>query len=139
VASRQRALAAAGTQVAFVHMHPEAQAAEFFDRYGVADLPRVSDPGQRLYQAFGIGRVTPTQWLRPRVILRYLATLRAGHRPALAGGNVLRMPGAFLLEGGRIAKAFRPDTVADRLDLDALSARPPAASTGPRPPEGGAA
>jgi hypothetical protein len=125
---------AAGTQVAFVHMHPEAQAAEFFAHYGVADVPRVSDPDQRLYQAFALGRVAPTQWLRPRVIGRYLETLRHGHWPALVGGNVLRMPGAFLLDRGGIVKAFRPDTVAERLDLDDLSTCPVALPTVPGGP-----
>lgn len=132
MAARRAALDAAGTQVAFVHMHPETQAEAFFDRYGVGDLPRVSDPDQALYRTFGLAQVTPAQWFDPRVLGRYLQTIWAGHRPALVGGNVLRMPGAFLIVGGRVVKAFRPATVAERLDLDDLTTCPIEPSSGAR-------
>jgi hypothetical protein len=130
VAARRADIAAAGTQVAFVHMHPESQAAEFFARYGVADLPRVSDPGQRLYTAFALGSARMRDWLSPRVLVRYLRTLRAGHGAAMMGGDVRRLPGAFLVADGAIVKAFRPDSVADDLDLSDLAVCPPPAGAG---------
>lgn len=113
-------------------MHPEPQAHEFFARYGVADLPRVSDPEQRLYTAFGLGAAGAKQFVAPRAIVRYLGTMARGHLPALVGGNVLRMPGAFLLANGEIVKAFRPDSVAARFDLEDLATCPvrPPATTG---------
>lgn len=122
---RHRAtIEAAGTQVAFVHMHPEVQAAAFFGRYGVADLPRVSDPEQRLYQAFDLGAVTLRRMLSGRLAARYVEAMAHGHWPALVGGSLRRLPGAFLIAGHSVVKAFRADTPGDRLDLDDLTTCP---------------
>lgn len=105
-----------------MHMHPEPQAAAYFERYGVGDLPRVSDPDARLYVAFGLGRAAPSNWLRPATIRRYLdAIVGGGHRPALVGGRLRQMPGAFLLANGEVVKSFRHASVSDRLDLDDLT------------------
>ena len=66
VAARRAAMAASGTTVVFVHMHPEPQAAAFFARFGVSDLQRVSDPARTLYRAFGVPRgATVELVLRP--------------------------------------------------------------------------
>src|SRR5690606_27900456 len=47
------------TALCFVHMSPEDdQAASFFDKYDVATIHRVSDPGCTLYDAFGLRKGT---------------------------------------------------------------------------------
>jgi len=125
VAARRAAIEAKGTQVAFVHMHPEAQAARYFARYGVSDMPRVSDPNARLYEAFGLTQASPTNWLRWETLKRYgEAIVRGGHTPALIGGRLRQMPGAFLIANGRLVRSFRHESVADRLDLDELTTVP---------------
>ena len=117
VAGHRAAIAATGTQVAFVHMHTEAMAGAYFGQYGLADVRRVSDPDKRLYAAFGLARVRPTHWLSWSILSRYVdAILRGGHRPGYVGGDVLQMPGAFVVRRGLIEKAFRPDRVSHRFD-----------------------
>jgi hypothetical protein len=118
VARHRGAIAATGTAVAFVHMHPESRADAYFSEYGLGDVLRVSDPGRRLYQAFGLLRVAPTHWLSWAVLQRYIdAIFRGGHRPGYVGGDVLQMPGAFLLHKGQVVEAFRPESVAERFDV----------------------
>lgn len=124
VARHRATIEAGGTQVAFVHMHPEAQAAEFFARYGVADLPRVSDPQQRLYRAFDLGTLPLRGAFSARLAARYVEAMAHGHWPALAGGSLRRLPGAFLIAGGRVVKAFRPGSPGGRTDLDDLATCP---------------
>lgn len=126
VARHRAALEATGTPVAFVHMHPASRADDYFAEFGLADVPRVSDPEQRLYAAFGLARVRPTHWLSWSVIARYIdAIFRGGHRPGYVGGDVLQMPGAFLVARSAIVKAFRPASVGDRFDVAAfLGVRP---------------
>jgi peroxiredoxin len=118
VARHRRAIDAAGMRVVFVHMHTEAMAARFFERYGLADAARVSDPDHRLYEAFGLTRARPTHWLNRTVIARYLeAIFRRGHRPGYVGGDVLRMPGAFVVRNGDIVRSFRPTNLSETIDL----------------------
>jgi hypothetical protein len=121
VSRHRAAIEATGTPVAFVHMHPESLADGYFAELGLPDVLRVSDREQRLYAAFSLARVRPTHWLSWTVIRRYLdAIFRGGHRPAFVGGDVLQMPGAFLVERGAIRRAFRPALVSERFDVMAF-------------------
>jgi hypothetical protein len=122
VAARRAALDAKGTQVAFVHLGSEDDAKPLFAAYGLADVPRVSDPEGVLYEAFGLGRAGIGEYLAPSVWGRFLKA--AGHGVGLPSGDVRRMPGAFLLAGGAIVQAFRHGTIAERPDYDALGSMP---------------
>lgn len=118
VARHRDALAKAGARPVFVHMHPESMAGPYFTEYGLPDVARVSDPEGRLYAAFGLARVRPGHWLSWTVLRRYIdAIFRGGHRPGYVGGNVLQMPGAFLVSRGAIVGAFRPASVSERFDV----------------------
>ena len=121
VATHRATIDATGTPVAFVHMHPAFRADAYFAEFGLPDVLRVSDPEQRLYAAFGLARVRPTHWLSWRIIRRYIdAIFRGGHRPGFVGGDVLQMPGAFVVSGDAIVRAFRPALVSDRFDVVAF-------------------
>lgn len=121
VAQHRGAIEAAGLRVVFVHMHSEAMAAQYFAGYGVGDAARISDPHHGLYEAFALARVRPTHWLNRSVIARYFeAIFRRGHRPGYVGGDVLRMPGAFIVRDGAIVKSFRPASLSERLDIPQL-------------------
>jgi AhpC/TSA antioxidant enzyme len=118
VARHRAAIAATGTPVAFVHMHSASMADAYFAEFGLRSALQVSDPEQRLYAAFGLTRVSPTHWLSWKVIRRYIdAIFRGGHRPGFVGGDVLQMPGAFLVSRGAILRAFRPALVSERFDV----------------------
>jgi len=106
--SAQRAqIEAAGCRIALVHMSPPAEFERLAARYGLADVPALSDPGRSLYQAFQLHLATPPQILQAAVWQRGLEALLRGHRAGAPRGHPLQMPGAFLIHDGQILKAFR--------------------------------
>lgn len=125
VAARREALRTSGTDVVFVHMHPEAQAAEFFARYGAQDFQRVSDPDRTLYEAFSVPRARPTSWLSLAALRHYLSAIfRGGHRPALVGGDLAQMSAVFRVADGRVERAAVGSGFDARADFDELLSCP---------------
>jgi peroxiredoxin len=121
VAARRDTMAASGTTVVFVHMHPEPQAAAFFARYGVADLQRVSDPDCTLYRALQVPRATPTSWMSLGSLRHYLAAIfRGGHLPGLVGGDVRQLSAVLRIVDGRLDRDLRPTGFDTRPDFDDL-------------------
>ena len=97
-------------------MTGDAAAAGIVARYGLADVPRVSDPGRALYRTFGLHDATREQLVSRAVLARGAEAWRAGHRAGWPRGNPLQMPGMFLVYRGEIADSFRHATIADRPD-----------------------
>ncbi len=107
--------------MAFVHLGTEEKAQRYFAPYHLADLPRFSDPAGILYRAFGLERAELRQYLNLESIRRMMAAWFRGHGLGRPAGDVLRMPGVFLLRNGEIRKAFRHKRVSDRPDYLALA------------------
>jgi hypothetical protein len=107
--------------LAFVHPNPEAQAAAIAGEHGLQDLSRFSDPDGVLYRALGLGRAGIGEFFRWSVIKRYLEAWRAGHAGSKPSGDVLRMPGVFLIDGCKVIREYRHRTPADRPDYTALA------------------
>ena len=107
----------AGAGVAFVTMSAEPDAAGFFDRYGMADVPRISDPECRLYRAFDLKRGGWRDILGWNVWMRgFQAGVLEGHGAGPIEGDSFRMPGVFLIHNGKVVRSFRHDGPADRPD-----------------------
>ena len=85
-------------------------------RYGLDDVPRVSDPARALYRAFGLGEARLGELLAPPVLRRAAEAWRAGHRGGVGGGDFRQMPGIFLVYRGEVADAYRHQRVSDRPD-----------------------
>jgi peroxiredoxin len=120
-AARRSAMTASGTTVVFVHMHPEAQAAAFFARFGASDLERVSDPSRTLYRAFGLPRVVPSSWFSLATLRSYFRSIVGGHHlPGYVGGDVGQASGVVRLVGGRIERVDVPAGMTVRADFDDL-------------------
>jgi peroxiredoxin len=125
VATRRTAMAASGTTVVFVHMHPEPQATAFFARFGVADLQRVSDRDRTLYRAFGVPRARPSSWLSLGTLRHYLSAIfGGGHRPGLVGGDVGQMSAVIRLVDGRVERTDQSAGFETRADFDDLLSCP---------------
>lgn len=121
-AARQRAdIQAAGATIVFVHMAGEDEANAFFDSYGMGDVPRISDPSGDLYRAFGLERAGIRQMLSPSVWFRGLSAIAAGNLPGRPRGDMFRMPGAFVVHQGKVAKSYFHRTIAERPDMARLS------------------
>jgi hypothetical protein len=101
-----------------------------FARYGLADLPRVSDPSGALYAAFGLERGRLMQVIGPSVWLRGAVALAKGHLAGIPAVDTLRMPGVFLVHHGDLVRAFRHELASDVPDYLALSSCPIPGSEG---------
>jgi peroxiredoxin len=121
LSEKRQSIEAGGTPLAFVHLGTEEKARWFFKPYGMLDIPRFSDPGGRLYESFGLVRAELRQYLNSESILRMLGALLRGHFIGFPAGDIERMPGAFLIDQGKIQKAFRHKLVSDRPDYLALA------------------
>ena len=113
----RRQIEAKGTQLAFVHLSDDNEKAQkFFTPHGLQDLPRFADPEGILFQSFGLVRANWHAYLNYESILRTLMAWLQGHWIGVPAGDVLRMPGTFLIQDGEIRKAFRNKLVSDRPD-----------------------
>lgn len=115
LARMQNGIEEEGARLVLVHMGRESNTGDFFDRYGLENVPRISDPDRALYRAFALNRGSVADVFGPRVWWRGLQLLtRYGvGRPA---GDGFQMPGAFLLFHGEIVRTYRHQSPADRPD-----------------------
>ena len=124
VRDQRRAIEQSGTRVVLAHLEDDAVAVPIFARYGLDDLPHVSDPEAHVYESCGLKRGGARQLFAPRVFWRGLrAALLERHGAGWSGADVKRMPGAFLIDRGRIVRAFRHATSSDRPDYETLCRR----------------
>ena len=112
----RRQIEAEGIRIAAVHMGTETQAKELLSFFDLLDIERFSDPERRLYNAFGLERTTIARMLGPA---SWVGMVRAGLKSRflpgkkISGivGDVLQMPGVFLLNKGSIVGDFKPERV----------------------------
>jgi peroxiredoxin len=118
---RRAAIESRGVGLVLVTMSDDAGARRAAEQYGLGDLPRVSDPDRYLYAAFELRRGTLLQLFGPRVFLRGVAATLRGHFVGPLDGDGFQMPGAFLVQDGRIAAAHRHALASDRPDYEQLA------------------
>lgn len=107
---------AIGVRLALVHMGEERAGEQFFESYGLADTPRVSDPERTLYRALGLRRGGLRNLFGIRVLRRAISAASRGHWPGALQGDSFQMPGLFLIRNGEIVRTFKYETAADRPD-----------------------
>ena len=74
-----------------------AEKVAFFEAYGLADVPRVTDPDRTLYRAFKLRRGRLRQLFGFRVWRRAFSAALRGHWPGSLQGDSFQMPGLFLI------------------------------------------
>lgn len=116
------ALEQQNVRVVLVHMGSEEEAFVLFARYGLAPLSRVSSADRKLYKAFGLSRATTGEFLCPDAVLRCGQALMGGHPIGKVQGDLLQMPGVFLIERSRVLSSFRHRHAGDRPDYVRLAA-----------------
>lgn len=125
IAKQRSTIESRGYRIALVHMVSDADAAAYFSKYSLQDLPAFSDPKRELYQAFELRNGSLTQLFNWRSWIRGVsAGIFRGHLAGSLAGNGFQMPGAFVLHKGQITKAFRHETAADRPDYCELATSP---------------
>jgi hypothetical protein len=103
---KRNSISAAGTQLAFVHMSDEETAKPFFERYGLDDLPRISDPDCVLYRVFGLEKLRAIDFVRPSFLWRtFQSSVLKRRGVGSLGGDQSQLPGAFLIHQGKILRS----------------------------------
>jgi hypothetical protein len=102
-------------------MSPPDEADRWFDRYGVADILRLSDPDKRLYRQFGLEEASLRELAHPRVWWPWFRTaVLTGHGVGSGGPNWRQLTGVFVIHRERILAAIRHRNSAERPDYVAL-------------------
>ncbi len=125
----RRQLESRGVRIVLVHMGDPQAAVAALAKYGLSDLGTIADPERTLYAAFNLRRGSLRQLFGWKVWRRgFVAGILRRHGVGPLAGDGFQMPGAFLIENGRVLRAFVHQTAADRPDYPALAACTP--STG---------
>jgi peroxiredoxin len=115
ISQQRRRIERAGASIVLVHMGPPEPG--IFGKYGLDDLPTISDPDCSLYRAFGLKRGTLPMLLGPRVWWRgFQAAILDRHGVGTPLGDAFQMPGIFLIFHGEVLRSFRHQSAADRPD-----------------------
>jgi peroxiredoxin len=113
----------AGVRIALVHMSSDDAAKKFASAYGLSDAVRVSDPQKKLYNAFALARGNLEQLFGPRLLMRgFDAGVLGKHGVGTLQGDGLQLGGAFVVQHGRVVRAFRHRDAGDRPDYCSLAA-----------------
>lgn len=121
--SRDRArLERDGARICLVLMAEDAEAEALLRRYGLDDVLRVSDPSRALYHAFGLERGRLEQLMNLSILRRAISSTLRGNVIGRTIGDPKQMPGVFVLRDGRVLRAHRHRSAADRPDYLSLIA-----------------
>jgi len=120
IQKQRQAIEGQGLGIVLVSMLEPDAAGDFFAKYGLDDVSRISDPERQLYAAFELDRGTLWRILGPAIWVRGAQSF-GGHGAGKAQGDVFQMPGAFVIVDGKIVKAFRHQTSADRPDYASMA------------------
>lgn len=123
LSARRAELEKQGLELVVVHMNDdEAAADEYFGRWKLQDVSRVSDPRCELYRGLGLQRGSLGQLLGPAVWSRGLQAWLGGHGLGTLDGDGFQLGGAFVIDHGKIVAACRHQTAGDRPDVCKLAA-----------------
>lgn len=124
LARQQAAIHTAGVGIAVVGMTPSSEGLRALgERAGVTSAAWFADPNRLLYRALDLGRGSFLQLFGPRVWFAGLRAAFGGHGIGRLEGDGFQMPGAFVIHRGRVIRAYRHTTAADRPDLRELACR----------------
>ena len=117
LASQRKQTEDTGTAIVLVHMGEPDSSRRFFGKYGLDDLPQISDPRCLLYRAFGLAKGSLRALFGPFVMWRgFQAVVAGGHAVGRLAGDGFQMPGLFLLYHGQVIATYRHQSAADRPD-----------------------
>lgn len=101
-----------GISLVLVHMSPKDEAETFFARYGLEDCLQISDPKCRLYEAFGLKRISSLHLLNLKTWARaFYAGIVQGNGIGAIQGDPFQMPGVFLIYKSRLLGGNAPKRV----------------------------
>lgn len=118
LAKLRRQIEESGTTLVLVHMSGDSHARKFLSRFGLDDVPVISDPRRSLYRAFGLRRGTPWQVAGPQLWAKgFPLLLRRGQSLSRKGGDVFQLSGLFLIFRGHVVRTFLHQSAGDMPDF----------------------
>ena len=100
-----------------------AEQAEKFRAELSLSFPVICDPQKKLYSLYGLGRGTVRTMASATVLIKGLRAMYQGHTPGIPRGDVMQMPGVFLIDtDGTIRYAYYSKDVSDHPPVDTLLA-----------------
>lgn len=121
IARTREEIEATGTRIVLVHLGDRALMETNVVKYGLADLERVCDAEQALYDAFGLRRGSFRQLFGFKTWWRGVwAGLIRGHGIGRPVADAAQMPGVFYIDQGLVVRHFRHRSAADRPDYPSL-------------------
>lgn len=81
-------------------------------------FPLLSDPGQRFYRSYGLGRIKPLQEMRAGTVNDLFKELGRGNFGGVPVGEVSQLGGTFLVDTAGIARYVHRDRATN--DIPAL-------------------
>ncbi|MCC6574728.1 MAG: hypothetical protein IT462_13190 [Planctomycetes bacterium] len=120
LAGRRATIEAAGTKIAIVSLAQPARSKELVESFGLGDVPRFDDPRLELYRGFELNRANLMQLAGPVSVLSAVrATLKAGF--GAPSGDTRQLGGTFLINQGKVVRAYRSKLLGDQPDLEKLT------------------
>jgi hypothetical protein len=122
LASQMDRIRSAGLTPVVIHMGTDEQASPMLQRFGLAEVARVSDPDRRLFRTLELPFGTLGQLLNWTTLGRAFGeglVFRFGFGGFV--GNGLQLAGAFIVRNGRVERAIRHDSAAGRTDFEQLA------------------
>lgn len=117
IAKERENIAASGTELVFVHMTDKETAERYFNRYELDGVQHVSDPECKYYTRFGLLKGNLTQLFGLQSWIRgFSAGVVAGHGVGPQLGDGFQMPGAFVIQDGRVKNSFIHKLSSERVD-----------------------
>lgn len=118
IAKLRRQIEAGGTSLALVHMSSRAHARRLLSRFGLEDVPAISDPRRSLYRAFGLRRGSLRQVAGPALWPSGIPlVLRRGQSLSRKGGDLFQLSGLFLVFQGQVVRSFFHRNAGDMPDF----------------------
>jgi len=109
-----------GFQVVLVGLGTAEQAEKFRAEFSLS-FPVICDPHKELYRQYGLGRGGVSSVASPSVLLRGLRSMSRGYTPGIPRGDVMQMPGVFLIDTeGIIRYSYFSKDASDHPPVDAL-------------------
>jgi len=111
-----------GFQIILVGLGTFDQAEAFKKRFSIS-LPIICDPEKKLYRTYGLGRGSVASIISPAFLFKGLKTLSRGHSLGSPQGDIMQMPGVFLIgTSGNIRYAHYSKDPSDNPSIDDLLA-----------------
>lgn len=116
IAQHRKSIESMGTRIVLVHMlEDDEETLLELEKYGLSDMPYISDPETILYKKFALRKGSIPQLFGFKVLFRGVwAGFSKGLWVSREKGDAFQMPGLFLLFNGKIIKSYIHRSAADR-------------------------